>query len=81
MHLEVAGAAAKTVTIKGGLEIEIQVVVRDTTGAADLVVSDIMQFIDSIVAEENMQDAIAEVTLGIDTSQVDFAEMRAQGVI
>lgn len=81
MHLEVAGAAAKTATIKGGLEIEIQVVVRDTTGAADLVVSDIMQFIDSIVAEENMQDAIAEVTLGIDTSQVDFAEMRAQGVI
>lgn len=81
MHLEVAGAAAKTATIKGGLEIEIQVVVRDTTGAADLVVSDIMQFIDSIVAEENMQDAIAELTLGIDTSQVDFAEMRAQGVI
>ena len=63
LELGMAGAQVRATSLRGGLEIELQILVRDQSGLAAEVLGDILDHVEGIIDTEN-QSELASVLGG-----------------
>ena len=56
LELGTAGARVRATSLRGGLEIEMQILVRDQSGLAGEVLGDILDYVESIINTESASE-------------------------